>query len=63
MIDLLTKLGFHAGIGFLLGIGLVAWISPLTTGGVLLLMTIAVIAAVVAGKLVETLRNRRPEGD
>jgi hypothetical protein len=64
MIDLLSKLGIYGGLGFLVGLGLVAWVRPLNTGGVLLLVAIAVVACVVVGKIVEfALRRERPGQD
>jgi hypothetical protein len=62
MIDLLSKLGVYGGVGFLLGLALVAWIRPLTAGGVVLVMAIAIVVCVVVGKIAEFALRREHRG-
>jgi hypothetical protein len=47
----IAKLGVGGGIGFLVGIALVWWIEPTTTGGIFLLIVIPVVICGIVSAL------------
>jgi hypothetical protein len=60
MITTLKALGISGGIGFLGGLGLVAWIEPRTPGGTGLIIVAAVVAAFIVGGIIGSLRAKEP---
>lgn len=59
MLETLKGFGVPVAIGLLMGLLAVWWVDPTTTGGIALLIVIAVALAVVVGALVRLL-TRRP---
>lgn len=57
MIEAALKLGAYAAIGFFIGLGLMTWIQPTTTGGRLLLIMICITLFATLGKLIESIRK------
>ena len=52
LLEVLAKVGFSGGIGFLIGLVAVWWIAPTTEGGVVLLIVIFVVSSTVIGVIV-----------
>ena len=55
MIDAIVKLGGWGGIGLLGGIALVIWIEPTSTGGIGLIVLVAIVFAMVVGYILSAL--------
>jgi uncharacterized membrane protein YdjX (TVP38/TMEM64 family) len=49
ILELLAKFGIGGGIGILIGLVVVSWVAPDTTGGTVLLILIPVIICIVVG--------------
>jgi hypothetical protein len=49
MFDIIAKIGTSGAIGFLIGLFVVWWIAPQTSGGIMILIIISVLASTTAG--------------
>jgi hypothetical protein len=61
MLGALGKLGISGGIGFLLGLAIVSWVEPTTTGGIVLLIAIPVVLCTIIGGLISKLFGRNDD--
>jgi hypothetical protein len=52
MLEAVAKLGVSGGIGLLIGIALVWWVEPTSTGGTVLLLVICIIGSTVLGGVI-----------
>jgi hypothetical protein len=63
LIELLGKLGIGGAVGVLIGLAIVWWVEPDTTGGTLLLILIPVIICSVIGVALSAIfGGKRQEG-
>jgi hypothetical protein len=62
MLAVLAKLGISGGAGFLIGLGIVAWVQPTTHGGTGLLTMISVTVCVTIGGIGSKLFEKSKKG-
>jgi hypothetical protein len=55
----LGKLGISGGIGFLIGLAIVTWVGPTTTGGTALLIAIPIALCTIIGGLISKLFGKK----
>jgi hypothetical protein len=55
LLKILKELGPSALVGFVLGLGAIWWVEPLTPGGDLLVMLVTIVVVVIVGSIFRAL--------